>query len=153
MGKHSYLYPLRDDERWLWRTARMDGSDLFGTPDPDTAPPSEWVLNVGVSEALGAVRDELHRRLESRPRICIGRHYAIPGSLCESAQAHEIEADWTVREVTGLTWDAPSLGGDVLSLVQVALHRSAGQDGRDDWGTIEPFLTSHRGQRVIPVWM
>lgn len=150
--KHTYLYPLEDGELWLWRAGRMGGSDLFGDPEVG-APDADWVLNAQVADALGAVRDRLMKRLESRDRICIGRQYMIPGSLCEVAQSRERDADQTVREITAEFWDAAHLDGYPYANTYSRLKKVAGQDGRDDWGTIKNFLVSHRRQRLIPVWM
>lgn len=157
--KHTYLYPLEDGELWLWRAARMGGSDLFGGPDT-AAPEEEWGLYVRTSEALDRARAELHRRLEPRDRICIGRHYVIPGSHCETAREREREADGTVRSFTERLWEAPYCHGHTYADTVNDLRKTAGRDGRDDWETIEAFCQKYRctpdnGKRfrVVPVWI
>jgi len=157
--KHTYLYPLEDGELPLWRMARTGATDLFNSPDGD--PPSPmWEHFTRLSDALGEARGELHKRLESRDRICIGRHYVIPGSFCEVARSREREADDVVRLITRDLWEAPyfrtPLCRDVLSL----LKGTAGQGGRDDWAAIRAFcskyhVTKENGRRfrVVPVWM
>lgn len=157
--KHTYLYPLEDGELWLWRAARMGGADLFGNPVA-AAPDEEWVLHVQTSEVLDRARAELHRRLEPRDRVCIGRHYVIPGSHCETARERAWSADGTVRSVTGELWEAPYFHGHTYANVFGALAKVAGRDGRDDWRSIEAFCRKYRctpdnGKRfrVVPVWM
>jgi hypothetical protein len=157
--KHTYLYPLKDGELPLWRMARTGAADLFDSPQEE--PPSVmWEHYMRLSDALGAARDELHKRLESRDRICIGRHYMIPGSLCEVAQSHERDADQVVRYVTRDLWDAPLFYGITWANVVGTLQRAAGQDGRDEWAEIQGFCAVNRmskdngkGIRVVPVWM
>ena len=150
--KHTYLYPLEEGELWLWRAGRMGCSDLFG--DPETrAPNEEWRLDVEIADALGAARDELRKRLESRDRICIGRHYMIPESLCEVAQGREADADRTVRDITRRFWDAVHLDSYAYADTYNELKETAGRDGRDDWETVRNFLATHRRRRVVPVWM
>lgn len=158
--KHTYIYPIGDEELCLWRTSRMGAEDLFGYPDVDKSPDTEWVLQSRISDALGAARDELHKRLETRDRICIGRHYMIPGSLSEVARSHEWDADRTVREITQKLWDAPHFYGHTFVDVRSRLIKTAGQDGRDDRDVIDAFCKEHRvtkdnGKRirVVPVWM
>lgn len=151
--KHTYLYPLEDGELPLWRMARMGAADLFGDVHE-----SDVQFYLGLSDALGEAREELHKRLESRDRICIGRHYVIPGSLCEVAQDRARSADGVVREITELLWDAPIFRGDLYTLTFAHLKRSAGRGGRDAWGGIDAFLRAHTEEpegshRIIPVWM
>lgn len=150
--KHTYLYPLRDGELWLWRAARMDATDLFGSPDADTAPDVEGSLAVGISDALGAARDELHKRIKDRPSICIGRHYVIPDSLCDVAREREVEADQVVRNISYRFWDAAHLHRIPYADTYNELKKGAGLNGRDDWAALQEFLATHRGQRVVPVW-
>lgn len=155
--KHTYLYPITDQELWLWRASRMDGSDLFGSPPAD-APDVEWSLDHGIGESLFAARNELHKRLKSRDRICIGRHYVIPGSLCEAAQDRQRLADITVCRVTELLWDAPYFIPRFREEVYVLLEPVAGRDGRDSLVEIRDFLKycgspSENQIRVVPVWM
>lgn len=151
--KHTYLCPLEDGELWLWRASRADCADLFGDPDVDDSQGVDWDLNARVGDALAKAREELHRRLESRDQICIGRHYAVPGSLCDVARGREREADTTVRSLTLELWDAPPLSGSLFAIVWAELSRTAGRDGRDDWAEISAFLDKHRDHRVVPVWM
>lgn len=130
--------------------ARTGTSDLYETPEGE--PPSvEWSAYMRIGDALGDARKELRKRLEDRDRICIGRHYVIPGSFCEVAQDRARSADGVVREITELLWDAP--------LFRFAhLKRSAGRGGRDAWGDIDAFLRAHTAEpegshRLVPVWM
>jgi hypothetical protein len=155
--KHTYLYPITSAELWLWRASRMDGGDLFGNPPVD-APDAEWSLCVGIADAIGAARTELHKRLETRDRICIGRHYVIPGSLDEGARARGRDADGTVRGLTELLWDAPPFLDDTYGLAYVELKATAGTGGRDEWSEIRSFLGKHVSTqenpvRLVPVWM
>ncbi|MCP9209550.1 hypothetical protein [Streptomyces cucumeris] len=150
--KHTYLYPLKEGERWLWRAGRMDGADLFSSPDTD-APDVEWSLSVGIADAVGAARNQLHERLHERERICVGRHYVIPGSLCEVAQERAREADQAVHRITEAFWDAQHLDGIPYANAYSWLKKVAGQGGRDDWKAIRNFLVAYRRWRVIPVWM
>ncbi|MER6605727.1 hypothetical protein ABT282_07380 [Streptomyces sp. NPDC000927] len=149
--KHICLYALEDGEEWLWRVSRRDASDLFGSPGAD-APDVMWDLDRKVSDALSEARENFLARLIERDRICVGRHYVVPGSLCEGARARAEEADPIVREITDLTWDAPVLDQDLYSYIRVRLGRAAGQDGRDDQKVIDNFLDANRGRRVVPVW-
>lgn len=151
--KHTYLYPLEDGELPLWRMARMGAADLFGSPEEEP-PSATWEHYITLGDALGDAREELHKRLESRDRVCIGRHYVIPGSLCEVAQSHEREADQVVRYVTEQLWDAPVFDRTLFANVWDKLKRTDGRDGSDGWAdSICLFLGTHRGRRVIPVWM
>lgn len=157
--RYTYLFPLEDGELPLWRMARMGAADLFDSPDEE--PPSPmWEHYIRLSDALGDARGELHKRLESRDRICIGRHYVIPGSLCEVAQSHEREADATVRVITRELWDAPYFYSHTYLNTYSALEKVAGRDGRDVWSEIKAFCVKHqvtkengRRIRVVPVWM
>jgi hypothetical protein len=155
--KHTYLYPLAAGERWLWRAARMDAGDLFGLPDTEEIQPL-WVMESRISDVIDQAREELHRRLESRDRICIGRHYVIPGSLCEGAQDRARSADGVVRGITERLWDAPLFRGDLYTFTLTELRRSAGRGGRDGWGDIAAFLRTYgmvpaEPYRLVPVWM
>lgn len=150
--KHTYLYPLEDEEGWLWRVARTSGSDLFGDPDVE-APDGEWLMSVRISEALEEARSELHERLRSRDRICIGRHYVIPDSLHRGARERAKQADGVVSVITRELWEAPVLNGLVYANVVSRLKGTTGRDGQDDWNTISAFLSRYRGRRVVPVWM
>jgi hypothetical protein len=157
--KHTYLFPLGKGERWLWRTARMDAGDLFGLPDTEEIEPL-WVMQARIADAIGEAREELHERLKSRDRICIGRHYVIPGTLCEGAQDRARSADGVVREITEMLWDAPLFRGELYTRTFQHLERSAGRGGRDGWGDIAAFLRTYgmlpeEGEhyRLVPVWM
>lgn len=155
--KHTYLYPLEPGERWLWRAARMEAGDLFGLPDTDEIRPL-WTMQSRISEAVGEAREELYKRLESRDRICIGRHYVIPGTLDEGAQDRARSADGVVREITKKLWDAPLFRGDLYTFVFTELRRSAGRGGRDEWRDIDTFLRTYgmiptEPYRIVPVWM
>lgn len=155
--KHTYLHPLHADELWLWRAARMDAGDLFGMPGTEDVD-SVWSIELGISDALGRAREELHRRLNSRDRICVGRHYVIPGTLDEGAQDRARSADVTVHGLTRELWDAPVFTGDVYTKVYLQLERTAGRDGRDTWAEMLPFLRMYgfapaEPWRVVPVWM
>lgn len=150
--KNTYLYVPNDADLWLWWGGRMGAADLFGDPEL-SAPDSEWALNAHVSEALGAVRDVLHKRLESCDRVHIGQHYMIPGSRCEVTREREARADTAVREITRLTWDAPFILDHLVDSLGALLRGMPVSGYRDGWVQIEAFLGSNRGRRVIPVWM
>jgi hypothetical protein len=157
--KHTYLYPIEDGELWLWRSARTDATDLFGSPGVDAAE-EEFQLHVILGDALGSARELLMRRLKRRDRVCIGQSYMIPGSRCEAAQEREAEADSTVREITQELWRAPYFYGTTWANVVSTLKKTAGRDGRDEWPDIQAFCNAHRctkengkRTRVIPVWM
>lgn len=150
--KHTYLYPLESGEEWLWQASRCDAVDLFGNPALD-APETLWQLSVKVGGAVANVREEFHKRLESRDRVCIGRHYVVPGSRCDAAQDRAQEADLTVHAVTVSTWDAPPLDGTHYANTFALLSGVAGRDGRDGWEDIRKFLVAYRGHKVVPVWM
>jgi hypothetical protein len=135
----------------------MDAGDLFGIPDTEEIRPL-WVTQARISDAIGEARDELHRRLESRDRICIGRQYVIPGTLDEGAQDRARSADGVVRGITEKLWDAPLFRGDLYTFVFTELRRSAGRGGRDSWGDIAQFLHTYgmipaEPYRLVPVWM
>lgn len=150
--KHTYLYPVVNNDLWLWRAGRMDADDLFGVPNLN-APDDFWAMNVGIADALGAARKRLFGRLKNRDRICVGRHYAIPGSLSDTAQERQREADLVVHQITSLTWDAPILDSYLSNEMRLLLRQSAGTEGRDEWSEISTFLAAQEGHRVIPVWM
>jgi hypothetical protein len=135
----------------------MDAGDLFGLPDTEEIEPL-WTMQSRISEAVGEARDELYKRLKSRDRICIGRHYVIPGTLDEGAQDRACSADGVVRTITEVLWDAPLFRGSLYTCVYTELHRSAGRGGRDAWGDIAAFLRMYGKvpadpYRLVPVWM
>lgn len=157
--KHTYLYPIADGELWLWRAARMDAWDLFGSPDLE-ADGEEWRLHREIGEASAKARDELHKRLKSRDRVCIGRSYVIPGSLCDVAKERAREADATVRDITQELWEAPYFYGHTWAWVIGSLKIAGEGGGRDEWADLQVFCKAHRctkengkRTRVIPVWM
>lgn len=155
--KRTYLYPLEQGERWLWRAARMDDCDLYGTPDTEEIEPL-WTMRERIANVIGEAREELEKRLESRDHICIGRHYVIPGSLDEAAQERARSADGVVREITERLWDAPLFRGDLYTFTFKELERSAGHGGRDEWPEIAAFLRTYgmipeQPYRLVPVWM
>lgn len=155
--KHTYLYPLEPGERWLWRAARMGAGDLFGVPDTNEVQPL-LVIESRIADALGEAQKELHKRLESRDRICIGRHHVIPGSLDGVEPERARSADGVVRGITERLWDAPLFRGDLYTYVFTELERTAGRWGRDEWGDIAAFLRTYgmspaEPYRLVPVWM
>ena len=150
--KNTYLYVLDDADLWMWYGSRMDASDMTDGPG-EAASGHEWKLYVSLSDAIGSVRDTLHKRLESCDRVHIGQHYMIPGSRCEVAREREAEASTVVREVTRLTWDAPFILDHLVDSLAALLRVAPVDEYRDSWTQVEAFLNSNRGRRVIPVWM
>ena len=78
--KHTYLYRLPVGSRWLWTAGRAGAEDLFMSPETGDGTDPDWQAYIGLSDHLGHMRDLLHKAIEDQPRVCIGKHYAIPGS-------------------------------------------------------------------------
>jgi hypothetical protein len=155
--KHTYLYVLPPGKTWLWNAARRGATDLTGSPDED-APQEDWTHYIRLSDHLGHLRDLLHKEIEDQPRVCIGRHYVIPGSLCGVAQERARAADLTVHRITRALWDAPRFEGAVFDTVRGELERNAGCEHDRDWREIRRFLIEYKGSpertvRLVPVWM
>ncbi|MFF4188449.1 hypothetical protein ACFYZ9_35150 [Streptomyces sp. NPDC001691] len=150
--KHTYLYPLPDDALFLWRSGRGTATDLFGTPAADN--PDAWMVLLALDEQFGAARDAVARLVQDADRVCLGRRYAIPGSLDPAIADFEDGVHPSTREVTRLLWDAPLLNPSLRTLVVAALGLpDAHVPGRDPLPEIIRFLQAHEGQRLIPVWM
>lgn len=150
--KNTYLYTLPSGARWLWTAGRAGAADLFRSPEVD-APQEDWVKYTGLSDHLGHMRDMLHEVIKEEPRVCIGNHYMIPGSLCEVSQSRESEASEAVRLVTLWTWDAPQLEDTTFFQLRNTLARTAGRDGADSRADLMAFLEASKGRRIVPVWM
>lgn len=151
--KHTYLTTLPAGKRWLWTAGRAGAADLFLSPETGDGTDPDWQKYIALSNHLGHMQELFHAAIEDEPRVCIGRHYMIPGSLCEVSQEREGMASETVRLVTLWTWDAPELADTILFRLRTTLSRSTGQDGMDSRADLMAFLDAHKGRRVVPVWM
>lgn len=150
--KHTYLYTLPPGKTWLWTAGRAGASDLFRSPEVD-GPEGDWVKYVGLSSHLGSMQDALHKAIKEEPRVCIGKHYMIPGSLCEVSQSREAEASETVRLVTLWTWDAPVLEGTTLFRLRTTLNRPTDSEGMSSRAERMAFLEANTGRQIVPIWM
>lgn len=151
--KHTYLYRLPAGKRWLWTAGRAGAEDLFLSPEVEGGTDPDWQGYIGLSNHLGHMRDLLHKAVEDEPRVCIGKHYMIPGSFCEVSQSREAEASETVRLVTLWTWDAPVLEGTTLFRLRTTLGRPTDAEGMSNRAERMEFLDASTGHRIVPVWM
>lgn len=151
--KHTYLYTLPEGKRWLWTAGRAGAADLFLDPETGDGTDPDWQSYIGLSNHLGHMRDLLHAAIRDEPRVCIGRHYMIPGSFCEVSQSREADASETVRLVTLWTWDAPVLEGTTLSRLRMTLNRPTDAEGMSSRAERMAFLDANEGRRIVPVWM
>lgn len=151
--KNTYLYTLPAGKRWLWTAGRAGADDLFLSPEAGDGTDADWQAYIGLSNHLGHMRDMFHKVIEDQPRVCIGNHYMIPGSLCEVSQSREGDASEMVRLVTLWTWSAPVLEDTILFQLRTTLNRSTGQNGMDSRADLMAFLDANKGRRVVPVWM
>lgn len=151
--KHTYLYRLPAGKRWLWTAGRAGAADLFLSPETGDGTDADWQAYIGLSNHLGHMQDLLHKAVEDEPRVCIGKHYMIPGSFCEVSQSRESEATETVRLVTMWTWDAPVLEGTTLSRLRMTLNRPTDAEGMSSRAERMEFLDANQGHRIVPVWM
>lgn len=151
--KHTYLYRLPAGKRWLWTAGRAGAADLFLNPETGDGTDPDWQGYIGLSNHLGHMQDLLHKAVEDEPRVCIGKHYMIPGSFCEVSQSREAEATETVRLVTLWTWDAPVLEGTTLSRLRMTLNRPTDAEGMSSRAERMAFLDANEGRRIVPVWM
>lgn len=151
--KHTYLYRLPAGKRWLWTAGRAGAEDLFMSPETGDGTDPDWQAYIGLSDHLGHMRDLLHKAIEDQPRVCIGKHYAIPGSFSEVSQSREADASERVRLVTLWTWDAPVLEGTTLSRLRLTLNRPTDAEGMSGRAERMEFLAANEGHRIVPVWM
>lgn len=151
--KHTYLYRLPAGKRWLWTAGRAGAADLFLPPETGDGTDPDWQGYIGLSNHLGHMQDLLHKAVEDEPRVCIGKHYMIPGSFCEVSQAREAEASETVRLVTLWTWDAPELVDTILFRLRTTLNRPTDAEGMSSRADRMAFLEENKGHRIVPVWM
>lgn len=147
--RHTYLYPLPESARFLWMLARQDPADLFGHPD-DTHR-AGWQTAIRLAEELGHARDTIMRLIADAPRVCVGEGYVIPGSHTEDGGRHHALTPG-VERLTHFFWDAPK-ASKALTFRAVRIARKAPAPGSGSPNEIGDFLTAHRGQMIIPVWM
>lgn len=148
--QHTYLYPLPERARFLWRVGRAEVTDLFGDFDPSHQ--GGLFMHLRLSDELAHARAVIHRLIENSPRVCLGRGYTIPFSEVEDAGYHAVLHPST-RCLTLMLWHAPKLEAEVPSLIRTELFEAGDVPGRDSAEDIDAFLTAHMGQHIIPVWM
>ena len=151
--KHTYLYRLPAGKRWLWTAGRAGAADLFLSPETGDGTDPDWQGYIGLSNHLGHMQELLHKAIEDEPRVCIGKHYMIPGSFCEVSQERESLASETVRLVTLWTWDAPELVDTILFRLRTTLNRPTDAEGMSSRAERMAFLEENKGHRIVPVWM
>lgn len=148
MGKHTYLYPLPESARFLWKLGRANVCDVFGYPDDGHA--AGWITAVRLDGEFGHARDTVMRLIEDAPRVCIGFGYAIPDSQSGESDYHDTHE--VTRLITRRLWDGEVVDERTRRYVMRTI-RSRTVPDCDSPNAIEAFLDAHRGQMIIPVWM
>lgn len=148
MGKHTYLYPLPEEARFLWMLARQNPSDLFGYPDDDHA--AGWLTATRLSEEFGRARDAVMRLIKDAPRVCIGFGYTIPNSVSGEPDYHDTHE--VTRLITRRLWDGEVVNDRTRRYVMGTIRGRTVPDC-DPCDAVEAFLNAHRYKMIIPVWM
>lgn len=148
MGKHTYLYPLPTNARFLWMLARQNSSDLFGYPDDSHK--AGWLTAVRLDEEFIRARDTVMRMIEDAPRVCVGFGYTIPDSRSGNPDYHDTRE--TTRLITRRLWDGEAVNDGTRRYIMGTI-RGRNIPDCDPPATIAAFLDAHRGQLIIPVWM
>lgn len=147
---HTYLYPLSEHARFLWRVGRADVADLFGDFDPSHR--GGLSMHTRLADEMVHARAVIHRLIENAPRVCLGRGYTIPYSQIEGARGTG-PLHHTTGLVTYLLWNAPMLDDFHHGEAMRVLGLAEDVPDRDSAEEIDAFLTAHAGQHIIPVWM
>jgi hypothetical protein len=147
MSKHTYLYPLPASARFLWMLGRANSSDLFGYPDD-----KHWAgcqMAIRLDDEIARARAAVMGLIEDRPRVCLGFGYTIPNSQID-AEYHDTHE--STRILTRYLWDGAIVDDRIHAYLMQAVKRPGVPD-RSSPEEFDCFLTQHKGQLIIPVWM
>ncbi|MFG3429368.1 hypothetical protein [Streptomyces californicus] len=117
------------------------------------APDSQWVNWAREDDRYGEHYDAFLDSIRDAPRVRLGRHYTLPGSIHPGMESSEGTIAGATRSVTHLLWDGPVMTSELADDVLSTLLSEGTDASCSAFEEIAALLRESAGARVIPVWM